>query len=70
LGPNNSKSTLGVKTTLGAMSSGSSGMSGHEITRGTRFASSQRGGRIVLEKRGPKTSAFHDLHIKSHSNVR
>jgi len=33
---------------------------------------SKRGGnsRLFVDKARPKPSAFHDLHIKSHSNVR
>ena len=31
---------------------------------------SQKSQRFFLEKNRPKTSAFHDLHIKAHSNVR
>ena len=57
----------------------SGGLHGNTLTaggsnkQGKPFAStpgSQKSQRFFLEKNRPKTSAFHDLHIKSHNNVR
>ena len=59
----------------------SGGLHGNTLTAGgigggssknKPFAStpgSQKSQRFFLEKNRPKTSAFHDLHIKAHSNV-